>query len=357
MSDELGRKLEEVLAREAGGREADLGWVVDRGRRLRGRRMTFMATAGVAAIAIAWVAVASPYMDTSDPQIVGPAEAPDSAEPDEDGASNETDNKGCPVSQGQIDQTEWTSPTTYIAGGSFNDEDWVLCARTVENTEASEEGLCMNWRLGDSLGSGMNCVFTSEKGQAVPLDEDYFSPVMGPDEGYLFGAAPADSAAVELVKDDGTSIAGHVYPAPHELGVPFTFFTIFEEPYTEGQLVLRDDTGEILVQRRMTHGLSQLLVTLAGDGEGSVRGYRTENLEFFEECRRDGQNDCRQPRQRWIDCPDQCAVGLDDARITLIADPSEDSSFAGWSGACFGRDRCELTVDRYMEVEATFRRT
>lgn len=307
-------------------------------RRGIGGRIGFITLPLVLVASIAWVAIASPF---SDDRRSGMSAGPSTGQ-------------DCPVSRGQSDQTEWTSPTTFIASGTFDGQDWVLCARTVHKVETSDEGLCMNWRLGDGLGTGMNCAFSYHQDQAVALDEAYFSPVMGPEEGYLYGAIPAASATVELKKADGSIVPGTIYRAPEELGVQFSFFTIFDEPYAEGELIAKNQSGEILVQRQMRHGLAQLSVTVTGDGEGIVKAYRTEELRYYEECRREKRADCRQPRQAWIKCPQECSAGLAGADVTLVARPEEGSTFEGWSGDCSGKARCVLVVNQEREVEASF---
>lgn len=218
--------------------------VIEKGRRKK-LVVRLAATAGVVCVVAG---------STLAPRLAGftPNLQPDTTRPDQ--AEAQASRKGCPASRGKgFDHTRWTSPTTHIAEGSFGGGAWGLCARTVENTETSEDGLCMSWRSGDTLGSGMNCIFTTSKaGEPVALDEDYFSPVMGPAEGVLYGAAPAESASVELAKHDGTIILGQIYPAPKELRVPFSFFTIFDEPYyTDGELIVRDGSGTILVRQTL----------------------------------------------------------------------------------------------------------
>src|SRR5438105_5165745 len=56
-------------------------------------------------------------------------------------------------------------------------------------------------------------------------------------------------------------------------------------------------------------------------------------------------------------CHDVCESQLPDGtRLSLTATPDIRSGFSGWSGACSGLGTCELTVDRDVEVTATFER-
>jgi hypothetical protein len=315
--------------------------VVERGRRRRAAGRLVTAAAVVCVIAAGSLAPRLPVF-TSDEQ--APAGGGEQPQP-------ETLPNGCPDTSGTPDRIEWTSPTVRVAEGTLRGEPWVLCARTAEQADGSAETLCTDWRLGDGLSSGMDCVFSYDGDRAVPIDETYFDAIMGPDHGYLFGAAPASSASVALEKRDGTTVSGEIHPAPPDLDVPFLFFTLFDEPYSEGTLVVRDDSGEVLARREMEHGLSLLSVDV--EGEGTVLGYRTELLRVYEECRRDG-GDCRPEEPVWIECPPKCRAPLADARITLVAEPAEGATFAGWSGACSGAERCELVVDRTTNVTATF---
>lgn len=257
----------------------------------------------------------------------------------------------CPASEGGSD---WTSAETLVASGREDGNAWVLCARTATSSESGDgEGLCMNWAFGQDTGSGYGCHFLYARDRLVPLNEDYFDAVSGPEWGYFFGAVPEAASSVEFVSDDGASSEGTTYPAPSALGVPFRFFTLFAEPYAEGTLLVRDDKGDVIREREMDHGLSILSVELVGEGDGKVVGYRTEELRFYEECQGTGE-DCREPRPTWIDCGTECSVALAGAEVTLVAESAEGSDFVGWTDACTGRETCALTVDEATEVTARF---
>ncbi len=57
-----------------------------------------------------------------------------------------------------------------------------------------------------------------------------------------------------------------------------------------------------------------------------------------------------------IDCPDgSCSAFFEkDSAIILVAAPNGISEFAGWSGACTGRDGCMITMDSDKSVTANF---
>ena len=341
LKDLLLSQVEDEVGRGAPGQ---LRRVVVRGRRRKTLGRVATAAAVVCVVAAASLVPRLPVF-TSDAQApVGGPEQPE----------GETMANGCPVSKGGGSETTWTSPVTLVASGTFGGEDWVLCARTAERTDNSDEGLCTNWRLGDGLGSGMDCTFGYDGEELIALDEDYVSVQMGPVEGYIVGAVPAASASAVLEKADGTKTLGEIHPAPEDLGVPFKFVTVFDEPYGEGELVVRDESGDVVLRRKMEHDLAPLHVRIGGDGDGKVVGYRTEQLLIYEGCRQAGRDDCREPRPTWIDCPDECTAGLAGAQITLFAEPAEGSTFAGWLGECLGTEPCELVVDREMHVEAKF---
>lgn len=58
-----------------------------------------------------------------------------------------------------------------------------------------------------------------------------------------------------------------------------------------------------------------------------------------------------------IACPQLCSIAWDQGTtLTLFAEASRGSRFAGWSGACSGRDDCQLTVDAAKAVSARFAR-
>ena len=55
------------------------------------------------------------------------------------------------------------------------------------------------------------------------------------------------------------------------------------------------------------------------------------------------------------DCTEDCHVGfVSDTEVTLTAQPTAKSSFAGWSGDCSGHGSCTVTMDRARSVTATF---
>lgn len=316
--------------------------VVERGRRRRAAGRLAKATAVVCALAVAALAPSLPMFASHQqpPTVAGERPRP------------ETMPNGCPVTTGTPRGLEWTSPTAHVAEGTLRGEPWVLCARTAEQAGQPEETLCTDWRLGNGLSSGMDCVFSFDGDRAVAIDESYFDAFMGPDDGYLFGAVPASGASVALEKRDGSTVFGEIHAAPRSLDVPFLFFTLFDEPYSEGTLLVRDASGEILARRKMEHGLSLLSVNV--EGRGTVLGYRTELLRIYEECRQVGAEDCRPQKPTWIDCPTKCRAPLAGASITLVAEPAEGATFTGWSGDCSEAERCELVVDRHMEVNARF---
>src|SRR5439155_12277423 len=56
-----------------------------------------------------------------------------------------------------------------------------------------------------------------------------------------------------------------------------------------------------------------------------------------------------------IDCGGACSARFDQgARVSLSAAPADDSTFAGWSGACSGAGDCTVTMASDLAVAATF---
>jgi len=54
-------------------------------------------------------------------------------------------------------------------------------------------------------------------------------------------------------------------------------------------------------------------------------------------------------------CPVVCAAQYDDgSKVTLIATPSKEWQFQGWSGDCQGTEVCTLTLDQSKKVHAAF---
>jgi hypothetical protein len=73
-----------------------------------------------------------------------------------------------------------------------------------------------------------------------------------------------------------------------------------------------------------------LTVNKQGDGSGNVTG--------------DG-----------IDCGDDCNQEYtENTDVSLTAIPADDSTFAGWSGACSGTDACQVLMTKAQNVTATF---
>lgn len=324
-----------------------------RRRAQRGRLLVAISSVtAVVVFAVAAVMITGSF----DPQDQNRSVAPVPS-PDEDASPGLLGN-GCPRSRGKMSGSRWTSATVRVASGSNDGQQWVLCARTVERTQGEDRGVeavCTDWLYGDGGNSGMTCVFRGHgTGRAIPLDESYFDVASGPEGGYFFGAAPSATRSVELETPSGERIPGDVHPAPDALDVPFQFFTLFAEPFTQGTLLLYDEDGELIRRRVMEHGLSQLAVTKDGDGEGTVTGFRTELLYVYESCKSESDDPCRKVRPAWINCGDDCDAALADARITLIAEFAEGSRFVGWLGACTGTGRCELTVDENLTVTAVF---
>jgi Fe-S cluster biogenesis protein NfuA len=57
-----------------------------------------------------------------------------------------------------------------------------------------------------------------------------------------------------------------------------------------------------------------------------------------------------------INCGTTCAADFDSGTsVALTATPAENSTFAGWSGACSGTGSCTVTIDAAKTVTATFR--
>jgi hypothetical protein len=199
-----------------------------------------------------------PAQDESDEET-----APDEAEPEEgEEVSEDEPEPGfgeCPGSRGGDD---WTSPTTFVAGGNNNGIEWRFCARTAttdmevtkeggETQRGEGEGLCLNFVYGDGPGSGMDCEFIYDGNDELrALDAGYSTIIGNPENGYLYGAAPAAAASVEFVQADG-STEGSIYPAPDELDVEFQFFTVFGVPGVEGELLVRDADGEVIERKRL----------------------------------------------------------------------------------------------------------
>jgi hypothetical protein len=76
----------------------------------------------------------------------------------------------------------------------------------------------------------------------------------------------------------------------------------------------------------------QLTVTLAGVGDGRVTS-----------------------SPAGIDCGTDCsAVFAQASLVTLTADPEDGSSFSGWSGACSGKDDCQVNMNAEKSVTVTF---
>lgn len=338
MSDEVRDAVRTALERGLRRPRPNLVEVVRRGRRKRAA-IVAAGTLTVAALAGGGAYVAAGVLG-GDGRSLPPGGNFGSAGP-----------PACPASGDG--QTRWTSPTVLVAHGDVDGDPWVFCARTAADEKGPAEALCTSWQFRTPLGSGMDCAFEFRPdGKPVALGKGHFSAVIGPDEGYFFGTAPAAAEAIELVSDDGRTFAGALHRAPRKLGVPFRLFTLFAEPFVEGDLVVRDSGGDVIAQRRMEHDLTPL--TVEKSGSGRVVGFRTELLRIYDECAETGSS-CREPRPAWIDCGDECEVALAGAGITLVAEPAEGWRFAGWSGACTGAaPECELVVDRPLHVTATF---
>jgi len=56
-----------------------------------------------------------------------------------------------------------------------------------------------------------------------------------------------------------------------------------------------------------------------------------------------------------IDCGGACSARFDQgAKVSLSAAPADDSTFAGWTGACTGAGDCTVTMTSDLAVAATF---
>ena len=56
-----------------------------------------------------------------------------------------------------------------------------------------------------------------------------------------------------------------------------------------------------------------------------------------------------------VDCPGDCTVtGTSNQSVTLTATDTDDSIFAGWTGACTGTGSCTVALDADKTVTATF---
>ena len=81
-----------------------------------------------------------------------------------------------------------------------------------------------------------------------------------------------------------------------------------------------------------TYALFTLSVTMTGDGSGAITS-----------------------TPAGISCGSDCSEEYDsDTTVTLTATADTDSLFAGWSGACFGKTPCTVTMDQSRSVTATF---
>lgn len=361
MSDELKDRLSAELQRELGGTPLP-GDATEAMRRGRGKRTRArLATVAVVVAVVGGSVFAISQLGDGVPPIApaGEDEAPP-VEPNGDRTGAK-----CPTSKG-TPADGWTSPTAFVAEGRNDGSAWVLCARiaqTIKEGGAVHEGLCMNWRHGQGLGSGMDCSFTSDgQGDGVPLDEDHFDVVSGPYSGYFYGAVPADAARIHLETPNGNVYEGEIHAAPEELGVPFRFFTQFAPPYSEGTLVVFNEAGEEIRRHGISHGLAVVETFKIGRGEGNVIGFDTLKCSGTpvpgyptpdEPCR----------ERRWVDCGPRCETEVDVSlepyvRIRFVAEAAPGSIFVGWQGDCSGTNpECTLEIGANTKVIAGFDRS
>lgn len=239
-----------------------------------------------------------------------------------------------PAQQGQQGRDE----ARVIASGQRDGRGWELRGFRADATRGPRP-LCLEWVQPPVDTGGTAC--TTDLSAGLPSGELLVTQTA---DSPFFGEVSRDVARLEIHAEDGTVSVARIVDAPRALDVPYRFFVGFNTGSGDMTLVALDGDGNVL-EEEIHAALPLLLVEKDGDGSGRVSGYSTEEAQCGSEC--------PEPT-RWIDCGRLCAVELDDATITLEAEPEDGSVFVGWSGACEGTGPCTITVDSDRVVVATF---
>jgi hypothetical protein len=294
--------------------------------------------------------------------------------------------KQCPEEEPPRGGSRWTSPVVEIGTGNNAGREWIMCAQTVVggissedaleefeddfNSEESrqpdepssdestgsggQEGLCIYWSLGSEPGGGFDCYY--REGQAE-LGSDMWLVFLGENESRQIngfnGPVPSntDSAEIRYLDADGEALsssatdAGYqieIVDAPEELGVEFKFIVAFmEEPASYvAELVLRDDTGEVIKRRAYNDDPAEVKVIKIADGHGTVTAIDSAG----------------NPMPNWIECGDRCSAVLPAGRYLFKAEVAEGSLFEGWGHDCIDRHAtyCEIFLTYDQMISATF---
>lgn len=148
-------------------------------------------------------------------------------------------------------ELDWTSPMVKLAGGTVDDDAWLLCIRTavrVEDQEGSQrEAFCFDWSVG-AKGTDIDCLFPDK----VVGDPRYFQTLRDCSDpavskkGYV-GVVSGQTAEVSI-KTESETVKAALYDAPPELAQDVKFFVGYGVTDGTATLEARDGTGNALLQ-------------------------------------------------------------------------------------------------------------
>ena len=96
---------------------------------------------------------------------------------------------------------------------------------------------------------------------------------------------------------------------------------------------------------------------VAGCSDLSTNGFLTTDVDFPLSVAKEGTGagTVRSALFALVDCGQSCSATYGRGTVvTLTAEPSADSTFAGWGGACAGTGGCIVTMDGAKTVSARF---